>query len=215
MESRASGDRLAARAATRVLLAFVLAASLAPTVPARAVANEGTLECAPIEDLLVAGNYAEGEAVAIVRANAQPHVAAQTEDLAEVEANSVELAVGNAERTDSMLDDAVALRAQDAGSDACTVQLVVDHSRTTEQILRDLYDDPNVIAAEPNYSYDAAEALEGYGYGASSAEAFVAASAGQLSTQAASMACTWRASSHQLGTAGAHRASRTALRSSA
>ena len=141
------------------MLAVVLAVSLAPTVPASALADEGTPSRVPIEDMLTAGDYVEGEAIAIMRADAQPDATAQAEQLAEVGADSMDLAVEGAEQTESTLDDEVALRAQDAPDDEYTVQLVTDHNRTTEQILRDLYDDPNVVSAEPNYTMDTAEAF--------------------------------------------------------
>ena len=176
----------------RTLLAAVLTISLAPTVPAFAVNGNaqqdatGGDSAAAIADMLSSGDYEEGEAIAIIRADEQPGISAQVEQLAEVEGESVDLAVDSADQTESSVDDTAALRVQAAPASTYDVQLVVDHTRTTEQILRDLYNDPNVIAAEPNYSYEAAEALEGYGDAdnASAASALQAASPAPLATQA-------------------------------
>ena len=172
----------------RTLLAAVLTISLAPTVPAFAVNGNaqqdatGGDSAAAIADMLSSGDYEEGEAIAIIRADEQPGISAQVEQLAEVEGESVDLAVDSADQTESSVDDTAALRVQAAPASTYDVQLVVDHTRTTEQILRDLYNDPNVIAAEPNYSYEAAEALEGYGDAdnASAASALQAASPAPL-----------------------------------
>ena len=187
----ASRSRIAVLA--RMLLALTLALSLAPSVPAFAAENDGDASqtaangsdaaSEAIAEMLATGNYVEGEALAIVRVDEQPDTTAQVEQLAEVDKDSVGLAVEAADQTEDAVDDMAALRVQDAPADSYDVKLVVDHSRTTEQILRELYDDPNVIVAEPNYSYEAAEALEGYGDESSAASALTTSSSTQLTAQ--------------------------------
>ena len=134
-------------------------------VPAFAFADDAAPSAngAVIAELLSAGNYVEGEAIAIVRAGAEPDVRAQAEELAEIGADSLELAVEGARETSATIDDEAALRAQSAKDDSYTIRHVVDHSRTTEQILYELYDDPNVISAEPNYLVEGPAALDGEG----------------------------------------------------
>ena len=136
--------------------AFVLASALVPIAPVGAVADESAPMRAPIEELLSAGDYVEGEAIALVRVDGDLDTEADAETLAEVDADAVKLAAEGAEKTEGTADDEAALRVQSACSDTYTVQYVVDPSRTTEQILRDLYADPDVIAAEPNYTFEVA-----------------------------------------------------------
>ena len=136
--------------------AFVLASALVPIAPVGAVADESAPMRAPIEELLSAGDYVEGEAIVLVRADGDLDTEADAETLAEVDADAVKLAAEGAEKTEGTADDEAALRVQSACSDTYTVQYVVDPSRTTEQILRDLYADPDVIAAEPNYTFEVA-----------------------------------------------------------
>ena len=139
-----------------VTTAFAMVFALMPIAPLGAMAGEDAPARAPIEELLAAGDYVEGEAIALVRSDGALDAETNTETLAEVDAEAVELAAEGAEKTESAADDEAALRIQSARSDAYTVQYVVDPGRTTEQILRDLYADPDVIAAEPNYTFDAA-----------------------------------------------------------
>ena len=139
-----------------VTTAFAMVFALMPIAPLGAMAGEDAPARAPIEELLAAGDYVEGEAIALVRSDGALDAETNTETLAEVDAEAVELAAEGAEKTESAADDEAALRIQSARSDAYTVQYVVDPERTTEQILRDLYADPDVIAAEPNYTFNAA-----------------------------------------------------------
>ena len=133
-----------------MLCTFVLVAQL---LPAAALAQEryGVERWASIKQLLAQGDYIEGEAIAVVRVGAQDALPGETDELAEVASDSVELAVKGAQNTESAVDDEAALRLQSSDTDEFSIVHVVDHSRTTEQILNDLLDDPNVITAEPNY----------------------------------------------------------------
>ena len=139
-----------------VITAFVMAFAFVPVAPMGAMADDGSLMRASIEELLKAGDYVEGEAIAIVRSDGDLDTADDAETLVEVDADAVKLATENAEKTEIATDDEASLRVQSASADAYAVRYVVDPSRTTEQILRDLYADPDVIAAEPNYTFDQA-----------------------------------------------------------
>lgn len=132
------------------LCAFLLTVALIPSAAfAQKSASDGVR--VPVEELLAKGDYVEGEAIAIVRAGADVDVSAQTESLTEVEADSVELAAAGAANSESAVDAEVAQRVNSVSADRYEIRHVVDHARTTEQILRELYDDPDVVSAEPNY----------------------------------------------------------------
>ena len=142
-----------------IITAIAMATALVPVVPVAAIADEAAPAQASVEELLAAGDYVEGEAIALVRSDGGLDTAGDAETLMEVGADAVELAAENADKTKIAADDEASLRVQSARSDAYTVQHVVDPARTTEQILRDLYADPDVIMAEPNYTYDRAAAF--------------------------------------------------------
>ena len=131
-----------------------MAFAFVPVAPMGAMADDGALMRASIEELLKAGDYVEGEAIAIVRSDGDLDTADDAETLVEADADAVKLATENAEKTEIATDDEASLRVQSTSADAYAVRYVVDPSRTTEQILRDLYADPDVIAAEPNYTFD-------------------------------------------------------------
>ncbi|MBP3892543.1 MAG: S8 family serine peptidase [Atopobiaceae bacterium] len=115
------------------------------------VAETGVTTSAAIEELLARGNYVEGEAIAIVRSGSGIDLDAETDDLTTASADSVELAAKDAVSTEAVADDTIALRAQSTSADDYTIKLVIDHSRTTAEILNELYGDPDVVSAEPNY----------------------------------------------------------------
>ena len=133
-------------------------------VPVAAFAQDGAQDSAdsaraPIEELLAAGDYVEGEAIVVMRGDAGLSMQVEATELAEADAEAVALAVEGEAEEGSALADTTAMRVQSVDADTYTVQLVSDHGRTTEQLLRELYDDPNVISAEPNYIIDAAAAF--------------------------------------------------------
>ncbi len=141
----------------RIVTSAALIASLMPVAPRATVAEEPATTQPPIDELLAAGDYAPGEAIALVRSDGSAN--SQGEELAQVDADAVNLAVADVDATETALDDEAQLRVQSQGADGYTVRHVVDSSRSTEQILRDLYADPSVIAAEPNYVDDATAAF--------------------------------------------------------
>ena len=135
------------------LLALVLALSLIPVAPRPTRADDEAR--VPIEALLEAGDYVEGEALAVVRGNVEPRTDASAETVAEVDDESVKMAVDAAAAEGNEAGEEGKLRAQAVDADTYTVRHVVDHDRSTEQILRELYEDPNVIVAQPNYINEA------------------------------------------------------------
>lgn len=141
----------------RTFLAIALVASSVPVSPRPATAIDDAAN-ARIASMLATGEFVEGEAVAIVRQGAEVEAAVQTEELAKVDAGTVE-ETARAGAAESAADGETALRAQAAGDERLEVRLVVDHGCTTEQLLRDLYADPDVISAEPNYITTATEAF--------------------------------------------------------
>lgn len=131
------------------LLAIVLALSLIPIAPRPVRGDDGIR--VPIEEMLEAGEYVEGEALAVVRGSAEPRTDASSEAIAEVDDRSVEMAMDSAAATGDEIAEECQLRAQADDVETYTVQHVADYERSTEQILRELYEDPNVIVAQPNY----------------------------------------------------------------
>lgn len=149
---------------TRGVLSFLFSTLMAfQLVPAVAltqgiVAPPEAAERVPIESLLAAGDYAEGEAIAIVRGSADP--LEMGEQLATVGSDAVEQAVADAAAADYTAADEIGDRVTVAEDKTFRIEVVRDPSRSTEQILRDLYADPRVVAAEPNYTVSASD-LEG------------------------------------------------------
>ena len=143
-----------------MILAIVLAVSFVPLAPRTAVAEQDSATDTLIAQMLASGDYVEGEAVAIARSHANLEAAPQAQQLAEVGTDAVQAAAQTTEAKNAAGDEA-ALRVQSAQEDTLDVKLVVDHNRTTEQILRDLYADPDVISAEPNYITTELEAFGG------------------------------------------------------
>ena len=143
------------------MLAIALAISFIPLAPRAAVAEQGSASDALIAQMLASGDYVEGEAVAIVRSHADLEATPQAQQLAEVGTDVVQAAAQTTGQAQTAAADEVALRVQSAQEDTLDVKLVVDRNRTTEQILRDLYADPDVISAEPNYITTKLEAFGG------------------------------------------------------
>ena len=104
-----------------------------------------------IVDLLSEGDYREGEAVAVFRKGMDTDIDAKTKELANVSSTSVGLAATEgATAQDEQKEEALDRMAESDGS-KYVIKHVIDHSRTTRQILEELYSDPDVISAEPNY----------------------------------------------------------------
>ena len=167
------------------LCSFVLALQLMPAV-AFAQLRADDEASASIEQLLAAGEYVEGEAIAIVRAGADVGVAGTAEAITEVSADSVELAAEGMQGAEGELDDEMQLRVQSVQADSYDIRHVVDHSRTTEQILTDLYANPDVVAAEPNYLVEGPSVLDADATSsADGASGLYAGTTGALTPQAA------------------------------
>ena len=143
--------------AISILLLLSLAMTLLVASPRNATAVDDDRISEVIESLLADRDYVEGEAIAIVQHGTRLRISSNTEELAEISSEAVEMTADDAGETEGTVDDEAALRMQSSTADLYDVQLVVDHTRTTEQILRDLYANPHVIAAEPNYTMSIAD----------------------------------------------------------
>ena len=120
-----------------------------------------------IANLLNRDEYVDGEALALVTENG---ISAQddrwqTVEIAKVSGSSVH------ETIEAMLgqDDAAgevyeALKRTDAQQEEYSICHIVDHTRSTKELLVELYSDPDVIAAEPNYTADMTESEEDGGH---------------------------------------------------
>ena len=92
--------------------------------------------------------YREGEAIAIVRGQEKPQAAGNIERLAEVSPASLQAA---AEEWQASGNEMEVRQDRMQGMDTFTVWGITDHDKTAAQIIGELYAEPNVIAAEPNY----------------------------------------------------------------
>ena len=100
------------------------------------------------------GTYADGEALAIVREKEPPQVTGQAELLAEVGPEAVKAAIEEWNNRGAAPAEALVQRnrnLQIQEEDTFVIWSVTDRDKSTEQLIQDLYEDPNVIAAEPNY----------------------------------------------------------------
>lgn len=98
--------------------------------------------------------YAEGEALAIVREKEPPQVTGQAELLAEVGPKAVKAAMEEWNNSGAAMAEVLVQRnrnLQIQEEDTFAIWSVTDRDKSTEQLIQDLYEDPNVIAAEPNY----------------------------------------------------------------
>ncbi len=120
----------------------LLVLALVPCAPARA--DEPGHWSDDIERMLVADEYAEGEAVVALLGDKGNALQAQ----AEIGVGELEPLMGVS--TQAALQASPGLDAQ-AYQDV-TLCLVRDHAKTTEQILHSLASDPRVAFAEPNYA---------------------------------------------------------------
>ena len=143
-----------------ILFSLLLALQLAPTATlAQGIVKTPNLaNRVPIERLLAAGDYAEGEAIAVVRGSTDE--LEMSEQLATVGSDALEQAVAAVAASDYAAADEIGDRVTVADDKTFRIEVVRDPSRTTEQILRDLYADPRVVAAEPNYTVNVSN-LEG------------------------------------------------------
>ena len=94
------------------------------------------------------GSYREGEAIAIVRGREEPQAAGSIERLAEVSPASLQAVTEEWQASGSEME---VKQDRMQGIDIFTVWSITDQDRSAAQIIGELYADPNVIAAEPNY----------------------------------------------------------------
>ncbi len=107
-----------------------------------------------IQGMLDDAEYIEGEAVAVVKCGSSY---ASQRTLSIVDSSTVGLTIaGTTESSDTIKK--MAEKATAGLSKSTNTKLLIKHicdpSRTTKQILEDLYKDPDVISAEPNYKLD-------------------------------------------------------------
>ncbi|MDO5455921.1 MAG: S8 family serine peptidase, partial [Eubacteriales bacterium] len=111
-----------------------------------------------IDEMLSAGSYSEGEAIAVVRGSARPAVSGEAELLLQSGRDAVNGAIESGKKNGSLSADLARQRMAEEEDDAFSIWLVSDPGRTTQELLQALYADPGVISAEPDYRvYAAAE----------------------------------------------------------
>ena len=154
------------KGALRLLLATMLAAMLIPWAPRAAWADENEAaaqtQTSEIADLLAAGDYVEGEALVVVDnavsrnslrsrsvdplSSAEPLMDASAETYATATGVDVPL-------EQSVSNGPVLLRSARSlpEDDAVSMVLVRQEGTSTEDLLRQLQDDPRILSAEPNY----------------------------------------------------------------
>ena len=142
-----------------VAMGMVLAAASVQTAGMPVHARSVGAGQAIVQELIDAGDYIEGEAIVVMRGNAKPEGVSDTEMLSKVDADSVKLALEYADDTDAEVYEEAEGRIHSVSDRSYTIRHVADHGRTTEELLNQLYEDPDVIAAEPNYTLETA-ALE-------------------------------------------------------
>ena len=92
--------------------------------------------------------YVEGEALAIVRGGEQLNVPGRTERIAQVSAKAFQDVLEAWDGSEALTKEGGRHFEKD---ETFAIWSVSDHNQTTEEILRELRTDPDVIAAEPNY----------------------------------------------------------------
>ena len=145
---------------------------------------------AAVETLMRAAaqrEYIQGKAIAIVKGKKGPDTEGEAELISEVSPETVSSAVNELEAGGAEAAAFASQRLQTAGTEAFSIWQISDDGRTTEQILRDLFEDPYVIIAEPEYMAYAAEEPEtaeeaAAGEAASGETAAEGAEAGDAST---------------------------------
>ena len=104
----------------------------------------------PVEELLAEGGYIEGQVIAVVKSSASD-LNNQSEELSMISADALKEAVDSAKETDMPQAETAEERLDDS-TPKYSVRLFSDPRRTTEELLNELYANPSVISAEPNYA---------------------------------------------------------------
>ena len=126
----------------KAFIAGITCISIILTSPG-AVRAAGRVEeaASEISKITLQGTYKEGEAIAIVKDKEEPQIAGEMELLAEVGSKAVNAAIEEWNES-----------GYEAGNvNTYSIWHVSDHNKTAQQIIQELYADPDVIAAEPNY----------------------------------------------------------------
>ena len=126
----------------KAFIAGITCISIILTSPG-AVRAAGRVEeaASEISKITLQGIYKEGEAIAIVKDKEEPQIAGEMELLAEVGSKAVNAAIEEWNES-----------GYEAGNvNTYSIWHVSDHNKTAQQIIQELYADPDVIAAEPNY----------------------------------------------------------------
>ena len=114
-----------------------------------------------IEEMLSSGSFSEGEAIAIIRGSTEPAVSENSELLMHLSSDAVKSAIETEIRNDSPSAGLARQRMEEdqqlMQEDEFSIWLVSDPGKTTKELLEELYEDPNVVSAEPNYLAYAAE----------------------------------------------------------
>ncbi len=109
-----------------------------------------------IEEMLSAGDHTDGEAIAVVRGSSGPAISGDAEMLLSLGSDSIRGAIDTEKKNGSPAADLAGRRMKEEGT-PFSVWKVSDSGKTTEELLEELYADPDVISAEPNYMAYAAE----------------------------------------------------------
>ena len=150
----------------RAVIALLVSATLAVALLcAAALANpassqQPTLTSEQIQQLLQAHDYTPGEAIVVAEEDMDLS-AYRTEQLAQVSRNALGLTAEAAQESSEPLCLVAAGRAQASNASAYTVFLISSDTQTTEALIAELYANPKVISAEPNYiSYNSTSFTE-------------------------------------------------------
>ena len=110
-----------------------------------------------IVEMLSAGNYTDSEAIAVVRGSDGPALSGDMELLLNLGSDSVRGAIETEKKNGKLSADLAGKRMEEGGGNNFSVWKVSDPGKTTKELLEELYEDPKVISAEPNYMAYAAE----------------------------------------------------------
>ena len=152
---------LAGFLAAGVGVSTILSANAAISADTAAVVNRERSAEQAITNMLALGEYAEGEAVAVIKGDSAPSSfvdTAETELLVNADIEAVKSAVEVQKEMDPLTAELASQRLQECGEGVFSIWKISDHGKTTEQLLQELYSESEVIAAEPNYMVYAAEA---------------------------------------------------------
>ena len=108
-----------------------------------------------ITELLAEGDYIEGQVIAVVETSASD-LKKQSKELSTISADALKEAVDSAKEAE-MPQAETAEERLDSNTLKYSVRLFSDPRRKTEELLKELYENPSVISAEPNYAISVPE----------------------------------------------------------